>query len=170
MAPIAVTLNDSEGHFTTTTTGPLALFPGLLGWASTRMMNHSGLYWSRDDRVAAASAGPYASNLHLTPDRYPRQHCITQFLHAGCSFCHPTNSVKALRVTLAVWNLSNSNFWEIYHLLTTICVHKSESMWPLISSLYWNWKTSQGHGQALHYVSGSISEMAQDRCTVMTSH
>jgi len=42
-----------------------------------------------DDGVfcdAVASAGPYANNLHLAPDRYPRQHLITQFLQARCSF------------------------------------------------------------------------------------
>jgi len=47
--------------------------------------------------VAVASAGPYAS-LHLAPDRQPRQYPTTLFfLQAGCSSCHPTNSVKALK-------------------------------------------------------------------------
>jgi len=31
-----------------------------------------------------ASAGPYANNLHLAPDRQPYQDIITQFLQAGC--------------------------------------------------------------------------------------
>jgi len=39
---------------------------------------------ARDDRVALASAGPYADHLHLDPDRQPHQHLITQFLQAGC--------------------------------------------------------------------------------------
>jgi len=30
--------------------------------------------------MAAASAGPYANHLHLTPDRWPYQHFITQQL------------------------------------------------------------------------------------------
>jgi len=47
---------------------------------------------------AVASAGPYAKNLHLAPDRKPHQHLITQFLQAGCSSWCPTNSVKALKV------------------------------------------------------------------------
>jgi len=34
---------------------------------------------------AVASAGPYANNLHLVPDRQPHQHLITQFLQARCS-------------------------------------------------------------------------------------
>jgi len=29
--------------------------------------------------VAVASAGPYANHLHLTPERQPHQHLITQF-------------------------------------------------------------------------------------------
>jgi len=35
-------------------------------------------------RDAVASAGPYANNLHLAPERYPHQHLIIQFLQAGC--------------------------------------------------------------------------------------
>ena len=46
---------------------------------------------------AVASAGPYADNLHLAPDRWPHQHLITQFLQAGCPSCRPSNSVKALK-------------------------------------------------------------------------
>jgi len=42
-----------------------ALCVGLPGWAGTRRMNHSGYYWTRDDGVAVASAGPYASHLHF---------------------------------------------------------------------------------------------------------
>jgi len=47
--------------------------------------------------VAVASAGPYAS-LHLAPDRQPRQHPSDPTTQAGCPSCHPTNSVKALKV------------------------------------------------------------------------
>jgi len=43
-----------------------------------------------------ASAGPYANNLHLTADRQPHQHLITQFLQTGCSSWRATNSVNAL--------------------------------------------------------------------------
>ena len=45
-----------------------ALCPGLPRWAGTRKVNQSGFYWSKRQRVAVASATPYAS-LHLTPDR-----------------------------------------------------------------------------------------------------
>jgi len=46
---------------------------------------------------AVASAGPYANNLHLGPDRQPHQHLITKFLQARCSSWCPTNNVKALK-------------------------------------------------------------------------
>ena len=48
-----------------------------------------------------ASAGPYANNLHLAPDRKPHQHLINQFLQTGCSSWHPTNSIKALKAQKA---------------------------------------------------------------------
>jgi len=47
-----------------------------------------------NDAVAVASAGPYANHLHLAPERWPRQHLITQ---AGCPSCCQTNRVKALK-------------------------------------------------------------------------
>ena len=56
--------------------------------------------------MAVASAGPYAS-LHLTPDRQPHQHPATQFLQARCPSCHPTNSIKALKV---VYPISRTRF------------------------------------------------------------
>jgi len=43
------------------------------------------------------SAGPYANQLHLAPDRITRQYLTTQFLQARCPSCHPTNNVKALK-------------------------------------------------------------------------
>jgi len=46
---------------------------------------------------AVASAGPYAKNLHLTPDKQPHQHLIAQFLQIGCSFWCQTDSDKALK-------------------------------------------------------------------------
>jgi len=38
---------------------------------------------ARDDGVAVTSAGPYEHHLHLSPERYPCQHLITQFF-TGC--------------------------------------------------------------------------------------
>ena len=46
---------------------------------------------------AVASAGPYANNLHLAPDRKLHQHFITQYLQAESSSWCPTNRVKALK-------------------------------------------------------------------------
>ena len=63
---------------TVTHTRSTALCPRLPRWAGTRKVkpiwivperkNQSGFYWSKRQRVAVASAGPYAS-LHLAPDR-----------------------------------------------------------------------------------------------------
>jgi len=50
--------------------------------------------------VAVASAGPYAS-LHLAPDKITTPAPHTLFLQAGCPSCRPTNSVKALKVSVA---------------------------------------------------------------------
>ena len=41
--------------------------------------------------MAVTSAGPYANDLHLAPDRQPHQLLITHFLHAECSSWRPTN-------------------------------------------------------------------------------
>jgi len=38
---------------------------------------------------AMASAGPYANNLHLTADRQPHQHLITQFFTGQMHFLMP---------------------------------------------------------------------------------
>jgi len=47
--------------------------------------------------MEVAPAGQFENDLHLTADRLPYQHFITQFLWVGCSSCRPTNSVKALK-------------------------------------------------------------------------
>jgi len=52
-----------------TLTSCMALCLGLPGWADTKRINHSGFCRSRNDVGTVASAGPYASHLHLVPDR-----------------------------------------------------------------------------------------------------
>jgi len=72
--------------------------------------NQSGIYWSKRQWVAVASAGPYAS-LHLarrsrqitTPA--PHHSC---FLQAGCPSCRPTNSVKALKGSDLQWHVKTN--------------------------------------------------------------
>jgi len=63
-----------------------------------------------DDRVAAASAGPYSNHLHLAPDRQPCQQLISQVLQAGRSSRRPTNSVTALK---AIQNSTGALQFEI---------------------------------------------------------
>jgi len=75
------------------------LFPGQPGYAGTRKVNYSGFYWSKRWWGGSASAGPYANDLHLAPER---QYLTTQFLQSGCPSCRPTNSVKALKAYLAI--------------------------------------------------------------------
>jgi len=60
-------------------------------------------YWSKRQRVAVASAGPYAS-LHLAPDRQPHQHPTT-------------HSVKALKAKLAKTLIQNicQTFLNVYN-------------------------------------------------------
>jgi len=68
---------------------------------------------------AVASAGPYANNLHLAPDR--QTHLITQFLQAGYSSGRPSNSVKALNDILLVLLVTVTLFEHI-------CMHCN--LWP----------------------------------------
>ena len=74
--------------------------PGPPGWAGTRKVKPGRLkpiwiYWSKQQWVAVASAGLYAS-LHLIPDNHANIPPLS-FLQAGCPSCRPTNSVKALK-------------------------------------------------------------------------
>ena len=41
-------------------------------------------------RDAVASAGPYANNLHVAPDRQPQQHPITHVFHISYFALCPT--------------------------------------------------------------------------------
>ena len=44
---------------------------------------------------AVVSAGPYANNLHLAPDRLTQQHLIAQFLQAGCTSLMPNQQCQS---------------------------------------------------------------------------
>ena len=79
------------------------------------------------ERVAVASAGPYAS-LHHAPDRQPRQHPTTRFLQAGCPSCRPTNSVKALKALCGFHTL-------LYYIICL--VHSLSFFGNMILYLHW---------------------------------
>ena len=65
--------------------------------------NQSGFYWSRRQRVAVVSAGPYMQVCtSLETDNHASTSLIS-FLQAGCPSCRPTNSVKALK---ALWRIN----------------------------------------------------------------
>jgi len=44
---------------------------------------------------AVASAGSYANNLHLAPDRLPHQHLITQFFTGRMLFLTPNQQCQS---------------------------------------------------------------------------
>ena len=53
--------------------------------------------------MSVESAGPYANNLHLAPDRLLHQHLITQYLQARCSFTEGINETRN------VWHILSGN-------------------------------------------------------------
>ena len=59
--------------------------------------NQSGFYWSKRQWVAVASAGHMQACTLLQTDNHASTPPLS-FLQAGCPSCHPTNSVKALKV------------------------------------------------------------------------
>ena len=44
---------------------------------------------------AVVAAGPYANNLHLTPDRQPHRHLITQFFTGRMFFLTPNQQCQS---------------------------------------------------------------------------
>ena len=77
-------------------------------------------YWN-----AVASAGPYANNLHIAPDRQPHQHL------ARCSSWRPTNSVKALKS----WCWPAKTYILTKHVLIICCTGSSQnnSLWSIVN-------------------------------------
>jgi len=47
-------------------------------------------------RTAVASAGPYANNLHLAPDRKPDQHHIAQIFTGRMPFLMPRQQCQSI--------------------------------------------------------------------------
>ena len=103
-----------NNHFTT-------LCPGLPRWVGTRRINHSGFCWSRHDGVAVASAEPYASYLHIAPQDNHASTSSVRFLQDRCPSWHPTNSVKALKATIA--HVMKRKFNEMYNSATWLTTH-----------------------------------------------
>jgi len=76
LVPKSVTLNDLERRngVILRCFSEFGYLPGALR-KSSHSLSHllmSSCNKGRDDRVAVASAGPYANQMHLTPDRQPR--------------------------------------------------------------------------------------------------
>ena len=78
---------------THTHTRLMALFPGLPGWAGTRKVKP---IWILLEQETVGGSGrqitmPASSSL--------------SFLQAGCPSCRPTNSVKALKAIIVLWQV-----------------------------------------------------------------
>jgi len=70
------------------------LFPGQ-PWQAGTMTNILDSTEARDDEVAVVPTGPYASQLHLTPDRQPCQHLMTQVFTGWMLFLPPNQQCQS---------------------------------------------------------------------------
>lgn len=77
------------------------LCPGLPRWVETRRINHTGFCWSKRWRggsgISWTVCKSFAPRSRQTTMPVPH-HSI--FLRDECSFCQPTDSVKALKAVL----------------------------------------------------------------------
>jgi len=65
---------------------------------------------------AVSSAGPYADNLHLAPDRKPHQHCIAiPLLCGGVVVMALDLRRRRSRVRLTAFPLSGNNLGQVVH-------------------------------------------------------
>jgi len=78
---------------------------------------------ARDDRVAVASAGPYANHLHLAPDRQPCPHLITQFITCRMLFLTPNQQCQRTEGTNRTDTTKNyiSKYTKCLESLSTDC-------------------------------------------------
>ena len=76
----------------------MALCPGLPEGAGTRKVKTNLDFTEARQRVAVASAGPYAS-LHLAPDRKPLQHPTTEFFTGRMPFLPPNQQSQSTEGT-----------------------------------------------------------------------
>jgi len=86
---------------------------------------------------AVPSAGPYANNMHLTPDRQPHQHLITQFFTGQMPFltlnlqCRSTEGCKSSR-GLMFKNFKLILYLFLYYFFHTLYCH---ILWMLFLSV-----------------------------------
>jgi len=96
--------------------------------------------------VEVASAGLYAS-LHLIPDNHANIPPLS-FLQAGCPFCHPTNSIKALKDVFTITNKEQTHIPQTFSVRTELS-DTSESM---LTSIAW---TSDQTSEELRFQSSA---------------
>jgi len=68
-----------------------------LGKLAPERLNQSDFNKARDDGVVVASAGPCANQLHLVPDRQPRQYLVTQFFTDQILFPTPNQQSESTK-------------------------------------------------------------------------
>ena len=89
---LAVSLQVTDTHL-------MALFPGLPGWAGTRKVKPIWILLKQEtvsgNGISRAICKSAPCTRQITT---PAPH-HSSFLQAGCPSCHPTNSIKVLKVT-----------------------------------------------------------------------
>ena len=88
--------NFTNYYTTTTVLRPPGLCPGLPRWAGTRKVKPIGIYWSKRQWVAVASAGHVQICISPQTDNHASIPPLS-FLQVGCPSCCPTNSINALK-------------------------------------------------------------------------
>jgi len=86
---------------------------------------------ARDDEVALASAGPYASHWHLPPDRQPCQHLITQFFTDWMLFLMPNQQCQSMK----------GNFCKVWGFENIQCIYR---MHQKLTPCLWSYSSSMG--------------------------
>ena len=76
----------------------MALFPGLPGWAGTRMVKPIWILLKQE--IVSGSGISWAIRKSAPRSRQPVPHHSSFHSQVGCPSCRPTNSVKALKVIL----------------------------------------------------------------------
>ena len=93
---IADAINNRQHTHTHPFNGP---FPGLPRWAGTRKVKKSGFTEARDSEWQWHQLGHMLVCTLLQTNNHTSTQPLS-FLQARCTFCRPTNSVRALKVSL----------------------------------------------------------------------
>jgi len=113
----------------------MAFFQDNLGKPAPERYTILDFTGATDDGVALALAGPYANHLHLATDSHVSTSSLN-CLQAGCPSCHPTNSVKALKATVATYAFPVIVKPRKMHKYTFINTRQQQQLLLLLLTLY----------------------------------